>query len=283
MAAKIKNAKNFEEARDAAEALAEVSEELNLWTPRLEQLIRVNQFLKVIQREINKRETAFKSAQALVKRLKVDLEIYMGEIRATLDSAKEANSQLKTREWGEDEPLDFIQESIIDKLANADDAMANVRALANLKASVNSTQAQIKRYDASIARLVKQKKDVAELKELVGQLKEAFNELKALAGTKLADLDLTNVLEKLSVVENLMEEVNDLLKISAPSALEKGLRGGLKVEKIETPEIEREVIRAYRVATFFRRAPQQMAEYFSSVKETVINSVNRWRNRLAID
>ena len=74
-----------------------------------------------------------------------------------------------------------------------------------------------------------------------------------------------------------------MLKITAPSALEKALRGGLKVEKIETPELEKQVIRAYRVATFFRRAPEQLAEYSSAVKEVSANIINRWKNRLAID
>ena len=125
--------------------------------------------------------------------------------------------------------------------------------------------------------------DVAELvkiRELVDQVKDVYSELKVLAREKLANLEISDVVDKFSSAEALMEQIDDLLKISAPSALEKALRGGLKVEKIETPELERQVIRAYRVATFFRRAPQQLAEYSSVSKAS---SVNRWRNRLAID
>ena len=59
----------------------------------------------------------------------------------------------------------------------------------------------------------------------------------------------------------------------------KQLKQNFKVERIDVPEVEKQVIRAYRVATFFRRAPQQMAEYATGVKE----ALNRWRNRLAID
>lgn len=277
---KIKDTKEFEVARDMGEALASLSEDLNLWMPRLEQLARVSQMAKIIQNEINKREAEYKRVQALVTRLKVDLEAYMGAIRTKLDAVKEVNSQLNTKEWGEEEPFDFVQESVIDKLADVDEALTNVRELASLKATVNKMKGQISRYDARIARLAKQKKDVAELSDLLAQLKDVYSQLNELAGAKLADLDLANVVEKLGAADNLMEQLDDLLKISAPSALEKALRGGLKVEKIETPTIERQVIRAYRVATFFRRAPQEMAEYFSS---SVKEAVNRWRNRLAID
>lgn len=276
---KIKDAKTPEEAFDAGNALAEISEDLNLWMPRLEQLSRIAQFSKMMQNEINKRESAYKSVVALVKRLKIDLEDNVAEVRSLLDSAKEAYAQLKTREWVDEEPFDFVQEQIIDKLDDADDKMADIRALANLRASVNRVAARVNTYNARIARLVRQKKDVTELKELVEQLKEVNAELKTLAGQKLANLDLANVLEKLGAAEGLMEQINDLLNITAPTALEKALRGGLKVEKIETPELEKQVIRAYRVATFFRRTTQQTAEYATGVKE----ALNKWRNRLAID
>lgn len=276
---KIKEAKTPEEAFDAGNALAEISEDLNLWMPRLEQLSRIAQFSKMMQNEINKRESAYKSVVALVKRLRIDLEDNVAEVRSLLDSAKEAYAQLKTREWVDEEPFDFVQEQIIDKLDDADDKMADIRALANLRASVNRVAARVNTYNARIARLVRQKKDVTELKELVEQLKEVNAELKTLAGQKLANLDLANVLEKLGAAEGLMEQINDLLNITAPTALEKALRGGLKVEKIETPELEKTVIRAYRVATFFRRAPQQTAEYVTGIKE----ALNKWRNRLALD
>ena len=276
---KIKEAKTPEEAFDAGNAFADLSEDLNLWMPRLEQLSRISQFSKMISTEINKRESAHRSVLALVKRLKLDLADYTAEVRTMLDAAKEANSQLKTREWADEEPLDFVQEQIIDKLLEADDKMAYIRALANMRASVNKISAKINTYNTRIARLVRQKKDVTELKDLVDQLKEVNSELKALAAEKLANLEVSNVMEKFAAAETLMEEIDDLLKITAPTALEKALRGGLKVEKIETPELEKQVIRAYRVATFFRRAPQQMAEYATGVKE----ALNKWRNRLALD
>ena len=148
-----------------------------------------------------------------------------------------------------------------------------------MRATVNRIGAKINTYNSRIARLTRQKQDVTEIKELVAQLKEVHAELKTLAGEKLANLEISNVMEKFAAAESLMEEIDDMLKIAAPSALEKALRGGLKVEKIETPELEKQVIRAYRVATFFRRAPQQMAEYTTGVKQ----ALNKWRNRLALD
>ncbi|TSC84282.1 MAG: hypothetical protein G01um101413_577 [Parcubacteria group bacterium Gr01-1014_13] len=280
---KIKASTNFEEARDAGESLAELSEDLNLWAINIDQLVKISSVLRNINGQITNRESALKSVKALATRLKVDLQANLDDVSATLASVREAYGQLKTRAWGEEEPFEFVQSAIIDKLENADNDMANIRALANLKASVNKIATQIKNFDTRIARLVKQKKDVAELASLVDQLKEVHGELKALAGEKLANLDLDNVLEKLGAANSLMEEINDLLKISAPSILERQLKQNFKVEKINVPEVEKEVIRAYRVATFFRRAPAQMAEYVSSIKEAGVNTINRWRNRLAID
>lgn len=279
LTAQIKEAKTPEEAFDAGNALADLSEDLNLWMPRLEQLARISQYSSMILREVNRRETEHKRVVALVKRLKLDLADYIAEVRTMLDAIKEAHNQLKTREWDEEEPFDFVQEQIIDRLTDVDEKMANIRALASLRAEVNKVSAKIRSYDARIIRLNKQKKDTTEIKDLVNQLKDVQAELKALAAEKLANLDIANVMEQLSAARALMEQIDDLLKISAPSALEKALRGGLKVEKIETPEIEKQVIRAYRVSSFFRRAPQQMAEYAAGFKETI----NRWRNRLAID
>ena len=276
---KIKEAKTPEEAFDAGNAFADLSEDLNLWMPRLEQLSRISQFFNRIKAEMSKREAAYKRVAALVKRLKLDLTDYTGEVRAMLDAVKDTYSQLKTREWSDEEPFDYVQEQIIDKLLDADDKMAFITNLANMRGSVNKISAKINTYNTRIARLVRQKKDVSELKDLVAQLKEVHAELKALAAEKLANLDIVSVMEQFGVAETLMEEIDDLLKITAPTALEKVLRGGLKVEKIETPELEKQVIRAYRVATFFRRAPQQMAEYATGVKE----ALNKWRNRLALD
>ncbi len=277
---KIQDAKTPEEAFDAGNTLADLSEDLNLWMPRLEQLARINQFSNMILAEINKRESEYKRVHALVKRLKIDLESYMGEVRTLLDSTREAYDQLKVNDWGENEPMDLVQEQIIDKLMDADDMMANIRALANLQASVNKIAAKIRVYGTRINRLARQRKDTTELKDLVDQLKDVYGELKVLAKEKLANLEISDVVEKFSAAEALVEQIDDLLKLTAPSALERALRGGLKVEKIETPELERQVIRAYRVATFFRRAPQQLAEYFSVSN---VSSINRWRNRLAID
>lgn len=279
LTAKIKATTNFEEARDAGEALAELSEDLNLWFTNIDQLVKISSLLGYINGQITSREAALKSVKALAARLKIDLQSNLDEVGATLTSVREAYGQLKTKEWSEEEPFEFIQSAIIDKLEDVDSTIANIRALANLRASVNRITAQINNFNTRIARLVRQKKDVAELRGLVDQLKETHGELKALVGEKLANLDVTNVIEKLSAANALMEEIRDLLKISAPSVLEKQLKQNFKAEKIEVPEIEKEVIRAYRVATFFRRAPAQMAEYSSSIKE----AVNRWRNRLAID
>jgi len=276
---KIKASTNFEEARDAGESLAELSEDLNLWATNMDQLVKINSLFRNINGQITSRESALKSVKTLAVRLKVDLQANLDEVSATLASIREAYGQLKTKEWAEEEPFEFVQSAIIDKLEDADEDMANIRALANLRASVNKITAQIKNFDTRIARLVKQKKDVSELKDLVAQLKETHAELKALAGEKLANLDVENVLEKLGAVNALAEEIMDLLKISAPSLLERQLKQNFKVEKINVPEVEKQVIRAYRVATFFRRAPAQMAEYATGVKE----ALNRWRNRLAID
>ncbi len=276
---KIKETTNFEEARDAGEALARLSEDLNLWATNIDQLVKISSLMGYVNGQITAREAALKSVKALAARLKIDLQANLDEVGATLASVREAYGQLKTKEWGEEEPFEFVQAAIIDKLEDADNDMANIRALANLKASVNKITAQINNFNVRITRLVKQKKDVAELQGLVEQLKETHGELKVLAEEKLANLDVANVLEKLGAANALMEEIRDLLKISAPSLFEKQLKQNFKAEKIEVPEIEKQVIRAYRVATFFRRAPEQMAEYASGVKE----AVNRWRNRLAID
>jgi len=281
---KAKSAQTFDEAKDAAESLTDYIDELNSWMKKMEQLNRTSKLLNLINQQIRQREGEYQRVETLVKRLKVELDDYLATVKDILDKTRTAYEDIKTNTYTDKDPFDYVQENIIDKLEDVDSALANVRALANLKATVNKLSARIKSYDTRIARLAKQKKDVTEMRSLLSELKDKSTEMSRFTKIKLSEADLVSLLDIMANANNLEEQLVDLLKINTPTLLEKELKKGYSsketIQKIDTSDLEKQVVRAFRTATFYRRAPDQLAEMFS---EDLTKSVNRWRNRLVID
>ena len=279
----VQQAETFDQARDAADSLSDNFEDLNIWVPRLEQLAQITRLYKAIGLEISKSEKAFTRTQNLVKRLKVELDGQLAEAKALIADAKASYGSLKTTDYSDTDPFEVIQSDIIDKLEDANDSMANIQSLAGLKSSVSRLNTSIGRFETRINRLAKQKKDVTEMRTLLADLKDGRDKLKIFAATKLAEIDLEQALETWQIIDDTTAKLNELLNLNAPSALEKELRKGMITQdllKINIPETEKVVIRAYRVATFFQRNSMNLAEYSSYGNKS---NVSKWRRQLAID
>lgn len=281
----IKEAKTFEEARDAGEALADIFDGLNEWLVRLEQLSRLLKVAPMITQNIARREKEYKRVVVLMEKLNVDAEAQLKVIGDKIAEARTAYDKLKTNDYLEQEPFDFVQEQIIDKLQEADASMSGLRGMTSLKASVNKLAAAIKRYEARINRLAKSKKDVSELKALLEDLKDRTENLREAAKVRLDEMNASDVMDNWDAAANLQEQIEDSLKISVPSDLEKQLRSGLNkanLKKFDVPAVEEQVLRAYRVASFFRRPASQLA-LFQSVITTSKAKSSVWRSYLVKD
>ena len=102
-----------------------LGDELNEALPRLEQLVRLPEALKVINRRVAEVKRAIKTTSATVKRLKIDAadEIKM---QSLLAEAKEATAKLKAGSIEDaDTFFDYIQESIMGKLDEDADNFSN--------------------------------------------------------------------------------------------------------------------------------------------------------------
>ena len=263
----IQSATSFDEARDAAESLRDAADDVNGALATLEQITRIQGLTKAIAKEIGSREAGFKRAQTLAKKLKVDVADYIGDLAGLLKSIRESFNKAKGADFGESDPLEFVQANIIDKLDEADSKLANLNALTNLKGSIKLINAQISKFDAQIKRLEKKKKDVTEMKGLLAELKDHNARLQALARQKITEDNLSEIVDELSIAANLSEQLNDSLQLNTPSVLERELKKGIKasgsLKGIDIPSLETSLLRAYRVATFVRQTPSDIAEYVS--------------------
>lgn len=249
-------ASSYEEVKDSVEAFGELTYEFNDWIPKLEQLQRLEKMTKSISREIAKREANYKTLVSATKKSRVDLNAPLTEIEANLGEIRTAFDGLKTKDYADEEPFALVQSLIIDKLEDVDAAMAQVKSLLNLKASFTKLALTIKNLETRIKRLEAKKQNTEELRGILNEVKDHMAELRAYTNKKLTSDDVELVREDLKAVYNLVDQLNDLLKLSAQSALEKELlrvkRADENIEKLKVIDIENKLSFAETISTFYR-------------------------------
>lgn len=270
----IKSASSFDEARDSGEALADIADELNVWLPKIEQLTRLQGLLGKIDKEIKNREKDVKKIEKTAK--KVNVSDQMIDLNADIKEVKEAFGQIKKKDFSEEDPFDYIETAIFDKLDDIDNEIETIKMLANYSASLKKMEAQIKKYEARIKKLSK-KQNVSEMQEGLNDIKDHINNLKKI---KLNKDNTSDAVEEMSTTMDLLDVLGEELQLIAPSSLEKELFRKLDLKEtlkqIDTPELEREIARAHRVATLYRQAPVQTYSVLDNRK-------NKTKNYLAKD
>lgn len=272
----VQSAASFDEARDAAESLRDIAENLGEALATLEQLTRVQELSATINKEISRRETDFKRVRALATKFKIDVDAYLDEVGSLLQAVRESFNKIKSGEFGDSEPIDFVQAQIIDKLDDIDVKIANLQSLTNLKGSIKQVGGQIVKFDTQIKRLEKKKKDVTDMKSALADLKVHYTKLQSFAKQKITEDNLSEIVDELSAAAELSEQLNDLLQINAPSALERELKKGLNASSlkgIDIPSLETSLLRAYRVAIFARRTPAETAAFLTIGGYRKVNTV----------
>ena len=262
--ARAKQAKTYDEVKEIMDELPELGENLNDALPRLEMLARLPEALKMINRRIAKVERAIKTTSATVKRLKIDAADEIQKMQALLAEAKEATAKLKTGSVEDaDTFFEYIQESIMEKLDEALTTSQMIQTVANVKKYVNKVAADLKRFERRIVQLEKKEEDMSEARALLDEAKTYLEALRTAAAKKLNADVADEMIEYLASLFSLDDQLEQVLKLTAPDALEKQLRrlfeGAPKgqLKSFEVGKLEKIMVKAYQTANFFRMTPNR--------------------------
>lgn len=262
LVARAKEAKTYDEAKEIMDQMPELGEDLNEMLSRLEQLSRLPEALKVINRRVVDVERAIKTTAATAKRLKIDAADEIQKMQSLLTEAKEAIVKLKTGTVEDAETFfEYIQESIMEKLDEALTTAQMVQTVANVKKYVNKVAADLKRFDRRIVQLEKKNEDMSEARALLDEAKTHLEDLRV-AATKKLNMDVADeIIEHLGSLFSLDDQLEEVLKLTAPDELERQLRRlfeGASKEQLKSFEVglmEKTMVKAYQTANFFRLTP----------------------------
>ncbi len=280
----IRAATNYDEAQDAVQALQDASQIVNDYLPQLEQLTRLPRIFTLVANEIKKQEATLKRLRASAKRLKVDIESLLTEFENQIAETKNALAEAKAGNFGDQEPFDYIQTSVVDKLNELLDSANTIQAIANLKQTINTLNAQLTRYETKIKSLEKKKQDMTVARAILDEAKSQLKALKAMSAVKLTDDDVFVIKDGLQMIYMASEQLNELLKMTQISTIEKELQrkstGAESFKSIPLPDLEKLSLNATRLATFYKRPASALAGY-----GTIITSFAKqsWRTRFAWD
>ncbi|MBI5022552.1 MAG: hypothetical protein HZC05_00030 [Candidatus Magasanikbacteria bacterium] len=261
LVANAKTAETYDEIKDIMEQLPQLVENLNDFMPRLEQLARIPQIIKMIAARVTATERLVVQTEKTAARLKFDATEEIQNMRTLLDEVKAAVEQVRSASF-ENDLFTFIQDNILEKLADIQQISDNLKNVVSVKKYASQTAANVKKYEQRIAKLEKKGEDVSEPQFLLDEAKTHLDDLRALANQKLTEDSALEIIEHLRALTETMNQLAESLKIVTPDALEqqlkKSLQGvGATFKQFEVNEIEKLMVKAFHVANYFRLSPQR--------------------------
>lgn len=189
---KIKNAQTPEELDEIVVDVSDIGSTLQEWGPKFGDLIRLGNMLKEGDRMVKKMTTELKRVKRLATKNPELLGATVGEMETMLAAITQGVQEAKAAaQTDPDSALDILQEKVMDSQEEFWNNSSIVDTLQNLKTGLKSADSQVKKVDAAIKKIAKQKDiDTAvvdELKQMSTDLKAQLAELKALS--KQADAD----------------------------------------------------------------------------------------------
>lgn len=261
LVANAKTAKTYDEIKDIMEQLPELVENLNEFMPKLEQMARIPQVLKLIAARVVAAERLVAQTEKTATRLKFDAADEIQKMKTLLDEIKSAIEQVKSASF-EDDLFTFIQDNILEKLVDIQQISDNLKNVASVKKYVNQAAAEIKKYEQRIIKMEKKGEDVSEPQFLLDEAKTHLDDLRALADQKLTEDSALEIIEHLRALTDAMAQLAESLRIVTPDALEQQLKKSLQsgaalFKQFEVNEIEKLMVKAFHVANYFRLSPQR--------------------------
>lgn len=261
LVAGAKTAKTYDEIKDVMEQLPELVENLNEYMPKLEQLARIPQVLKLIAARVTAAERLIAQTEKTAARLKFDATEEIQNMKTLLDEVKSAIEQVKSASF-QDDLFEFIQDNVLEKLTEIQQISDNLKNVVSVKKYVNQAAATVKKYEQRIVKLEKKGEDVSEAQFLLDEAKTHLDDLRALANQKLTEDSALEIIEHLRALTDTMAQLAESLKLVTPDALEQQLKkslqgGGATFKAFEVNNIEKLMVKAFHVANYFRLSPQR--------------------------
>ncbi len=254
LSASVANATNYSDARDAMEQLPDVTQNLN----DAFQKIEVAQRLKRVSKLVDKK--AAEATRTIIAGLKlIDIRHLDSSYRTTLVSLQAnitaAALAVKVGQIPDDQdPNDFIQTEIFDKIDDATTLVAHIRAVSSLKSFVQATLTRMSQYDRKLTQLKRANPDTAEAEAALLGLKNEVVKLKTLAAQTIDEKNIDAVIDQLDAVQTAEDLVRESLGITSADAvkkqIEQSLSGGTQsIKQLQVNDVEQLIVRANRFAS----------------------------------
>lgn len=176
----VNSAADMDAAQEAgAEDMPEIFETLNDCRMRLEMLSRVPQMISRVNRELKNLERQWTRAK---KNPPADLADAVAEGEAALQAIKEARDRVQSlaNEGNIDEIEGVLEDEVFGRFDDVGAAIRRLEAARNAKRFATQFNQRIREAERLIKQLKRQKKDTAELGEILADAKAQYEALKSL-------------------------------------------------------------------------------------------------------
>ena len=221
---RAKKAATFEEAEDYQDQIIAVGVRLNVFVARMEQLARIPDVVRIMEKQIAEADRLVKTASSLAKRLDIGLDEAVQEIKTMVADIRGVLAAVKKNAVETDDLLGYIQENVSSKLDEVRDAVDELRALDNIRQFVNVKNADVKRYEKQISKREKSDESVDEARALLTSLKEELKALKPLVNRRFTEETIDEALTLVRSIAEMSEQLEEELRLIPADALEQQLQ-----------------------------------------------------------
>lgn len=233
LARRMKDTKDFEEKIDLEAELGEIADSFNDYLPTLEILARLPDILQVISRQAAEGARLVRTSASAARRL--GMEDALSAMETQLDSLRSAAEAVRSGEVALEEMPEYIEERITEKLEEIRTGAVHVRAVANVRQYVNRMTGVLRQIDRRIRKKEKAGEEVEELLILRDEAKANLDALRGLAGKKLREDTVDQILLHLRTLSDAVEELESRLSVQSTDALERELQKLFSREENEIP------------------------------------------------
>lgn len=220
----VKAAKTYDEVQDVANGMAEVGESLNEYFPKLELLSRIPRVLPAITRQLAEARRLVQQSDAVAKRLGIDAGGTVEEMNSLLDEIQAAVASIKSGEIDTDDLGAYIDENITEKLTQIRTTANTLRAMANLRQHVAGIGKALTLLDRRLRQSEAKDIDVSAARGLYEEAIQQYEEVKALAASKVTPEVAEQALDYLAVINDLRIQIEDAMNLPSSDASETQLR-----------------------------------------------------------
>lgn len=251
--AEVNGAKDFDTARDAAEALRDEAENLNELLPLIEQYSQLPKIISYLSREVTAQIKITKKLQTSAKRYG---DTATEAINKVLDQLNGYNNQLTIYRRGEYdwETIFSDLQNMYDGLQGTADELSGLQVIANLKSTANKMVADTNTYNKKMIQLKRAGEDTTEVMAMIAEMRD---QLAALNKMRVTADSVDEVMAAVDQIQELANQIEEILGITNPNELERLLKAGPssteQLKGLEMQDIEKLIVRTYHIGTLYSK------------------------------